>query len=397
MRHHKRFFLAAAFLALCCGGASVRAYSDSVFPYVADGTFSNLAYRTRFTLGLNGAVDLCFFDADGSPLAVTLVSDNPSFNGTKSVFHCSSCSGTITCTTSGTVSLRTGWAWVKSQWPLKTASCEYCLNRTDISNPPLEFALAVPPAKPTSEAYLEAVLASDSPLPGQQTDLSFVLVNLNDQAVSVKIGIPDAGIAPKQVVLMGKSQWAGYLRDFFSEHDLGTNFKCNLHLYSLDGNFCLLGIRGIVHPSRTVYTSLPVHEWVEYGYAAQFFEKEPDNDYATAGLVEHLPAVVNGSLNVNSTEAGERDSYTFSLQAGKTFYAALLRRVFGPPSHLPVTLELWDDSYHIVAIGTNLPWNADDEVLSYTPTSGGNYSLSVVCTEADTSIPAEYVLCLQQP
>ena len=394
MRHPKRFLLAAAFLALCGGGEAVRAYSDSVFPYIADGTISNLAYRTRFTLGLNGAVDLCFYDADGSPLAMTLVSDNPSFNGTNSVFHCDSCSGIVTCTTSGTAPLRTGWAWVKSQWPLKTASCEYNLNRTDISNPPPELALAVPPATPTTLAYLEAVLANDSPLPGQQTDLSFVLVNLNDGPVAIKISVPSIGIPPKQIVLWGKSQWAGYLRDFFSEYDLGTDFKNYLQLYSYDGSFCVLGVRNIVHPSRTVYTSLPVHDWVEYGHGSRFFEKEPDDDYATAGQVETLPAVVSGSLTWGTPN---RDSYTFHLEAGKPFYAAFLRRIFGAESHLPVTIELWDDSYHIVAIGTNLPWNADDEVLTYTPAASGNYSLSVVCDETNIAIADEYLLCLQQP
>ncbi len=393
----KRYFWAGALLALLCGAETLPAASDYVFPFVANGTYSTFAYRTRFTMcSYTGNVTMRFYDGNGSPMSMTMVCpQNSAFSGTKSVFSGKVDSyETFTCTTSGTGGLQTGWVLVKSETTMKVISCEYCLNRTDIVNPPMEFSLAVPPVKPTTHAYVDVIMAANEPLTGQTTDTSFSLVNLNNETITVSCFV-DGGDSWKSVALPAGGMYSAYARDLYPGHDFGTNYKGFLEVRS-GKPFFLMGVRGINHPSRTVYTSLPMTTEVERGRSETFFEREPDDSYATAGQLSRTPAYVYGAFSTSN----DRDSYTFHARAGDAINVVLLAGVLG--AHIegaPVSMELWDDSYHIVATGIEAPWHTEDKTLQYYVPADGYYSISVVgscnCEGAYPNFESEYLLYIR--
>jgi len=108
------------------------------------------------------------------------------------------------------------------------------------------------------------------------------------------------------------------------------------------------------------------------GTLPEISEKEPNNDFASAGKIKTLPVTINGILN----KSAEVDTYQVSLKKGEMLIASVEAH-HSLASPMDTVLQILDDRRFVLA--QNDDDHGNDSLLHFRTTQDGNYYIRVYC------------------
>lgn len=360
--------------------SSVADAAEYIFPQVADGGSSSLAYVTSFLLNnVNDAkstITISFYRGGGTPWLIELRShDRPDISGRNSTFTFTlEARETANIFTAAGDPIAVGWARIQSSSPLNVSEV-FSSVRPDLNPQRVNWEAGVLSGPVAAKFSFEVNYSSDDTLSGTAVNTGYAIVNPNGDPAAVTATLytrTGTQLEHKTISLPANGQISEFVNQRFNVSQLSGRFHGLVRLQS-DVNIALCALRNSLGGGADVYSTLAVNPDFTLGFHP-VNEREPSFD-RTSALPITLPAEIVGAKNVPEANA-DGDWYAVSLLANQTLYVVLIADIMGSSYDGDVMIR--DSGGNQLKRVDNWASGINDVALDYRVTTGGTYYVQVM-------------------
>jgi hypothetical protein len=360
--------------------ASAAGAAEYIFPQVADGKSSSLAYVTTFLLNnvndVKNTITLSLYQGGGTPWLLELRShDRPEISGRNSTFSFTlEARETVNIFTAASDPIAAGWARVQSSSPLNVSEV-FSSARPDLNPQRVNWEAGVLSSPVAAKFSFEANYSSDDTLPGTGVNTGYAIVNPNSDPATVLATLysrTGTQLEQKTIPLPANGQIAEFVNQRFNVSQLPGRFHGLVRLQS-DLNIALCALRNALGAGADVYSTVAVNPDFTLGFHP-VNEREPSFD-RTSALQITLPAEIVGAKNVMEANA-DGDWFAVSLPANQTLYVVLVADILGSSYDGDVTIR--DSAGNQLKRVDNWASGINDAALDYRVTTAGTYYVQVM-------------------
>lgn len=238
--------------------------AEYIFPQVADGKSSNLAYVTTFLLNnvldVRNTVTISFFqsNAHGSPWALGLRSnDRSDISGRNSSYSFAlDPHETVNVFTTATDPIGAGWARIQSSAPLEVSEI-FSAFRPDLTPQIIMWEAGVLANATSTQFSFEGNFSQDETVAGTLANTGYAIANPNDIGAAVTARLfsrTGTLLSQKTINLDAHDQIAEFLNQRFSDVSFSQRFHGTIRLTS-DYNVGVCALRASSGPNGDVYSA----------------------------------------------------------------------------------------------------------------------------------------------
>ena len=377
--------MVALLFCLAVGAAQSLPAAEYVFPQVADGQSSGLAYVTSFLLNnvtdVQNTLTLSFYKgaasgaANGAPWEIELLShDRSTISGRRATHTIVLYPGeTLNVFTAATDPITTGWARIQSTAPLDVSEV-FSAVQPDRVPERIGWEAGVLSHPTAARFSFEANYSADETVSGTLVNTGYAIANPNPESASITVVLFSrlgTELGRRTIPIPSNGQTAEFMSERFSGVPLPEQFHGLLRISS-DKNVAVCALRMSSGSAGDVFSTVAVNPDLTLGYHP-VNDREPSTGPSSAQTIE-VPAEITGSKNA-SDGSSDGDWYAVEMRVGQTLYAVLIADIMG--SAYDGDIVITDSARNELKRVDNWASGLNDAVLDFRTFTAGTYYINL--------------------